>query len=54
MLGSPVYKCSSRGLEDKASLKWLCKPTSMQQKLPATHAKLFIVFVSKKFSSSAL
>lgn len=57
MLGSPMYKCSSRGLEDKGSLKWLCKPTFMQQKLCAKHAKLFVVSVYFKkvfFLSSML
>lgn len=46
MLCSLVYKCSSRDLEDKGSLKWLCKPTFMQQRLSATQPKLFIVCVS--------
>lgn len=49
MLASFVCKCSSRDLEDKGSLQWLCKPTSVQQRLSAVQPKLFIVFLSKKF-----
>lgn len=52
MLASFVYKCSSRGLEDKGSLQWLCKLTSVQQRLSAVQPKLFIMFLSKKFPPS--
>ena len=54
MLGSLVYKCSSRDLEDKGSLKWLCKPTFMQQRLSAMQPKLFIVFLSRNLPPSPL
>lgn len=52
MLASFVYKCSSRDLEDKGSLQWLCKPTSVQQRVSAVQPKLFVVFLFKKFSLS--
>lgn len=55
VLGSLEYKCSSRDLEDKGSLKWLCKLTFKQQRLSAMQPKLFIVSVSfQKVSHSPL